>query len=371
MPPTPGGEPTPLSRAANIGRYIVLSLVGKGGMGEVYAAYDPELDRKVAIKLLRVRGNQAEAVEGRSRLLREAQAVAKLSHPNVVVVYDVGAFEDQVFMAMEFIDGHTLTYWMHAAARRWTEVLKVFAEAGRGLAAAHEKDMVHRDFKPDNVMLGTDGQVRVMDFGLARLMIGREAPVAPPPAVPTTRKRFAPPEGRPLVDDDDADLDKTRTIGRSESPPAPERIHAVPGDSPPHPLTETGAVLGTPAYMSPEQFAGRQNDARSDQFSFCIALYEALYGERPFGGTSLPALTASVLGGGFGGPPPDRMCRGGCATSCCAASASSPTRGGRPCARCWRSWRRTATSLAGATSTPARAPSWPACGPPPCAASPF
>src|SRR3954470_14809716 len=172
--PTPSHLPidsasTPLGRGAIIGRYLILSLVGKGGMGEVYAAYDPELDRKVAIKLLRVRGSQAEAVEGRSRLLREAQAVAKLSHPNVVVVYDVGAFEDQVFMAMEFIDGHTLTYWMHAAARRWTEVLKVFAEAGRGLAAAHEKDMVHRDFKPDNVMLGTDGQVRVMDFGLARL----------------------------------------------------------------------------------------------------------------------------------------------------------------------------------------------------------
>ena len=144
---TPDHGKAALARGASIGRYVVLGLVGRGGMGEVYAAYDPELDRKVAIKLLRVRGSQAEADEGRSRLLREAQAIAKLSHPNVVVVYDVGAFEDQVFMAMEFVDGHTLSYWMHAAARRWTEVLKVFAEAGRGLAAAHEKDMVHRDRK--------------------------------------------------------------------------------------------------------------------------------------------------------------------------------------------------------------------------------
>jgi len=302
MPPTPGGDPSPLSRAANIGRYIVLSLVGKGGMGEVYAAYDPELDRKVAIKLLRVRGSQAEAVEGRTRLLREAQAIAKLSHPNVVVVYDVGAFEDQVFMAMEFVDGHTLSYWMHAAARRWTEVLKVFAEAGRGLAAAHEKDMVHRDFKPDNVMLGTDGQVRVMDFGLARLMIGRDGPAAPPPAVPTTAKRFAPPVGRGSFGDDDADLDATRAIGRSEAPAVPEHVHA--SDSANYQLTETGAMLGTPAYMSPEQFAGRHSDARSDQFSFCIALYEALYGERPFGGSSLPALTASVLEGRVRRPSP-------------------------------------------------------------------
>ena len=295
--PAPGGEPAPLSRAANIGRYIVLSLVGKGGMGEVYAAYDPELDRKVAIKLLRVRGSQAEAVEGRSRLLREAQAIAKLSHPNVVVVYDVGAFEDQVFMAMEFIDGHTLSYWMHAAARRWTEVLRVFAEAGRGLAAAHEKDMVHRDFKPDNVMLGADGQVRVMDFGLARLTIGRDGLAPPPAPVPTTGKRFALPGTRGPLGDDDVDLDTTRAIGRSEAPPVPEGVHAVPSDSARYHLTETGAMLGTPAYMSPEQFGGRHSDARSDQFSFCIALYEALYGERPFGGGSLPTLTASVLEG--------------------------------------------------------------------------
>ena len=138
-------------------------------MGEVYAAYDPELDRKVAVKLLRVKpGNGVSRHEGRQRTLREAQAIARLSHPNVVVVFDVGTFQEQVFIAMEFVEGNTVTYWLQAAPRSWQEILKVFMAAGRGLAAAHEKGLVHRDFKPDNVMVGRDSQVRVMDFGLAR-----------------------------------------------------------------------------------------------------------------------------------------------------------------------------------------------------------
>src|SRR5215467_5449218 len=170
--PTPPNErPTspPLTRGASIGRYVILGLVGRGGMGEVYAAYDPELDRKVALKLLRVKPNAGVTMsEGRARTLREAQAIARLSHPNVVVVYDVGTFQDQVFIAMEFVDGETVTLWLETRARRWQEVLKVFLAAGRGLLAAHEKGLVHRDFKPDNVMVGRDGDVRVMDFGLAR-----------------------------------------------------------------------------------------------------------------------------------------------------------------------------------------------------------
>ena len=165
-----------LGRAASLGRYMVLGLVGRGAMGEVYAAYDPELDRKVAIKLLRGKaGDDAEAAAGRVRMMSEAQAIAKLSHPNVVVVYDVGAYQDKVFVAMEFVDGNTLWYWMHAQPRAWPEVLKIFADAGRGLAAAHDKDLVHRDFKPENVMLSADGQVRVMDFGLARSVGRRDA----------------------------------------------------------------------------------------------------------------------------------------------------------------------------------------------------
>lgn len=148
-------------------------------MGAVYAAYDPELNRKVAIKVLRSKaGDSVEAAELRIRMMREAQAIAKLSHPNVITVHDVGAFGDQVFVAMEFVDGHTLSYWMLAEPRAWPDVLRIFAEAGRGLAAAHEKDLVHRDFKPENVMIGVDGQVRVMDFGLARTVEGSTEPFA-------------------------------------------------------------------------------------------------------------------------------------------------------------------------------------------------
>src|SRR3982751_3176886 len=158
-----------LPRGATIGRYVVLGLVGRGGMGEVYAAYGPELDRKVAVKLLRVRpGNGVSRHEGRQRTLREAQAIARLSHPNVVVVFDVGTFQEQVFIAMEFVEGHTAGFWAQSQNRTWQETLKVYLAAGRGLAAAHDKGLVHRDFKPDNVMVSRDGQVRVMDFGLAR-----------------------------------------------------------------------------------------------------------------------------------------------------------------------------------------------------------
>src|SRR3954470_6525584 len=158
-----------LARGASIGRYVVLGLVGRGGMGEVYAAYDPELDRKVAVKLLRVKpGAGVSLTEGRQRTLREAQAIARLSHPNVVVVYDVGTFEEKVFIAMEFLDGNTAGFWTQSQNRTWQETLKVYMAAGRGLAAAHDKGLVHRDFKPDNVMVSRDGQVRVMDFGLAR-----------------------------------------------------------------------------------------------------------------------------------------------------------------------------------------------------------
>src|SRR6187549_3227967 len=169
--PLPDSVPAALARGSSIGRYIVLAMVGRGGMGEVYAAYDPELDREVAVKLLRIkRGVGVSLAEGRQRTLREAQAIARLSHPNVAVVFDVGTYQDQVFIAMEFVEGNTATYWLQASDRSWQDIMKVFLAAGRGLAAAHEKGLVHRDFKPDNVMVGRDNQVRVMDFGLARQM---------------------------------------------------------------------------------------------------------------------------------------------------------------------------------------------------------
>jgi serine/threonine protein kinase/tetratricopeptide (TPR) repeat protein len=267
-------------------------------MGEVYAAYDHELDRKVAVKLLRVKpGNGVSLAEGRQRTLREAQAIARLSHSNVVIVYDVGTFEDQVFIAMEFVDGNTVTYWLQSQLRSWREIIKVFMAAGRGLQAAHDKELVHRDFKPDNVMVTRDGQVRVMDFGLARQVSekGERDPVS---------GEFKP---RPrTIAEAAAAIDRSSSSG--DEPPATLVINQ---DGPVGPdtmemhntrlfdnqLTRTGAMMGTPAYMAPEQFLGTATDARTDQFSFCVALYEALYGERPFGGNSMFALTSNVVQG--------------------------------------------------------------------------
>jgi eukaryotic-like serine/threonine-protein kinase len=283
--PGPAENDNALARAAALGRYMVLGLVGRGAMGEVYAAYDPELDRKVAIKLLRVRGGGG-GNDGRIRLMREAQAIAKLSHPNVVMVYDVGTFQDDVFIAMQFVDGNTIGYWMHAQPRAWPDILKVFADAGRGLAAAHEKDLIHRDFKPENVMISADGHVRVMDFGLARVVIDRHG--NPSPAVATTPVSATVPA-------DDFDPESTRAAGSATA--ATETRPGASTEALKLEITQTGAILGTPAYMSPEQFQGLQVDARTDQFSFCVALYEALYGQRPFFGNTLNELMANVLKG--------------------------------------------------------------------------
>jgi tetratricopeptide (TPR) repeat protein len=281
-----------LERGENVGRFVLIGLLGRGGMGEVYAAYDPELDRKVAVKILHARSEDGEA-----RLLREAQAIAKLQHPNVVVVYDVGKFLDTVFIAMEFVDGNTLGYWMHAAARPWRETLRLYQAAGHGLAAAHELGMVHRDFKPDNVMLTKDGQIRVMDFGLARQVT--EGPGSP---LTTSTIRDARAEAMIAAGrGDDLDLQATRLL----RPPSSDAVDVTTGGMLGLKLTRTGAQVGTPAYMAPEQFTpGRATDARTDQFSFCISLYEALYGERPFDGETMVALTAAVLQGEVR-PPPD------------------------------------------------------------------
>ncbi len=292
-PPPPDSGQATLTRGAAIGRYVVLGLVGRGGMGEVYAAYDPELDRKVAVKLLRVKpGNGVSLVEGRQRTLREAQAIARLSHPNVVVVYDVGTFADQVFIAMEFVEGNTVTYWLQAQPRSRQEVLRVFRAAGRGLAAAHEKGLVHRDFKPDNVMVGRDGEVRVMDFGLARQMT--ERPETPPAAAPRTPVPM-PSDSAPVSAGDPMQtiLLNAQPTGRVTQPVGTE----TSSDMFDVQLTRTGAMMGTPAYMAPEQFMGTPTDARTDQFSFCVGLYEALYGERPFAGNTMFALTTAVVQG--------------------------------------------------------------------------
>jgi eukaryotic-like serine/threonine-protein kinase len=256
-----------------IGRYVVLSKLGAGAMGVVLAAYDPELDRKVALKLLNPRSGPQDAA--RARLQREAQALARLDHPNVVGVYDVGVHEGQLFVGMEFVEGQTLGEWMAAVdePRPWPDVVRVFMEAGRGLAAAHEAGLVHRDFKPDNVMLGNDGRVRVMDFGVAR-----------------------------TNDDPDGEHD-----GGSDGGSAEDVLEQVKRNTGKHrqldALTRTGVMLGTPAYMAIEQFEGREADARSDQFSFCVALYQGLYGQRPFAGDNLEELIRSVADEQIREPP--------------------------------------------------------------------
>ena len=235
--------------------------------------------------------------EGRQRTLREAQAIARLSHPNVVTVYDVGTFRDQVFIAMEFVDGNTASYWVQAQPRTWQEILKVYLVAGRGLQAAHEKGLVHRDFKPENVMVARDGEVRVMDFGLAREIDVRGARHAP---VTTTTAKFG-----------DVRTDGGTIVLHQQKPDAPpvalanaDGVVRELQDTQPSStgtdlfgarLTRTGAIMGTPAYMAPEQFFKAATDARSDQFSFCVTVYEALYGERPFPGNNIQTLVGNIV----------------------------------------------------------------------------
>jgi tetratricopeptide (TPR) repeat protein/predicted Ser/Thr protein kinase len=258
----PRREHIEIDRGDLLGRYVILDVIGRGGMGAVYAAYDPELDRKLAIKLILAprRGDD----EDQQRLLREAQATAQLNHPNVITVHDVGTHAGRVFVAMEFVDGGTLREWIEAGPHPWRAVLERMIAAGRGLAAAHRVGLVHRDFKPANVLVGNDGRLRVADFGLAR-RVGAQTnePTSPNPSLVA------------LADE--------RVTGR----------HTTLSSK----LTMTGALVGTPAYMAPEQYQGLEVDARADQFGFCVALWEALHGERPFAGDNLPALMFAVQQG--------------------------------------------------------------------------
>ena len=275
--PRTSSEPTIPDR---LGRYLIVDQLGEGGMGVVYRAYDPELDRKVAIKLLR--GQTSELA--RSRLLREAQAMAKLSHPNVVPVFDVGTWADQVFVAMDYVPGTTLRAWLDAKPREWREVVAVFVAAGRGLAAAHARGIVHRDFKPDNVLVseastvGAERRVLVLDFGLAK-------GIAHDDALPGAG-------GTDELGTDSAAIELSES-----SPQTGAQTGAQTGGSSrlSEQLTREGAVLGTPAYMAPEQHRGRATDARTDQFSFCVALFEGLWGRRPFAGTTYKALAFNVV----------------------------------------------------------------------------
>ena len=270
-------KPEPdLLAGSKFDRYVILEQVGEGGFGAVYAAYDPKLDRKVALKVLRSSGKEYEA-----RLLREAQAMARLSHPNVVSVFDTGIVGDRLFLAMEFVQGVTLRKWQKAATRPWPEILKKYLEAGRGLDAAHVRELVHRDFKPDNVLLADTGEVKVTDFGIVRL-----TSEAKPEGMPMLLRDLpSRPKGPPPNPDDaEATLD---------APPMLDLPAVTLGT----PVTELGSLVGTPGYMAPEQYLLAPLDARTDQFAFAVALYEALYGKRPFGGDNIVELAHAALEG--------------------------------------------------------------------------
>ncbi len=226
-----------------IGRYEIRGRLGHGGIGVVYDGWDPRLRREVAVKLLHDRGVDS------SRLRREAQALARLSDPHVVEVFEVGTHDGDVFVAMARVEGATLRTWQKD--RGIDEILAAYLQAARGLAAAHRVGVVHQDFKPDNAMMGTDGRVRLLDFGLANLVEARRA----------------------------ASSEATTHDGQAVAP------------------TSDGGIRGTPGYMPVEQLAGRSVDARADQFAWCVALYEALYGHRPFEGDTPAEYVGAVVDG--------------------------------------------------------------------------
>ncbi|MCX4246339.1 protein kinase domain-containing protein [Paraliomyxa miuraensis] len=222
-----------------LGRYLIIDPVGKGALGIVYSAYDPELDRRIAIKVLR-KGLSGGDRQRQENLRAEARSMARLSHPNVVPVFDVGIADERLFIAMELIDGWTLGEWARTEERSWKEIRDVYHLAGQGLVAAHEAGLIYRDFKPSNVMIGRDGRVRVLDFGIADAMAASVLPGSPSAGV--------------------------------------------------------SGGIGTPGYMAPEQYSSDATiDARADQYAFCVSLYEALYGTRPFGGRTVELVRSTTL----------------------------------------------------------------------------
>jgi tetratricopeptide (TPR) repeat protein len=252
----PAARQSAVTPGMTLGRYRLRERIGEGGMGVVFAAYDPELDRTVAVKVLHP-GLGGAGSRGEERLRREGQTMARMAHPNVIRVYDVGVQGDIVFVAMEYIAGGTLKSWLADAPRSADTILAAFAQAARGLAAAHDADLVHRDFKPSNVLVSDDGRVLVTDFGVARASID-----------------------------------------------PPSHQGDAPGVDPlGHTMTRAGSLVGTPAYMAPEQLQGRPVDGRADQFSFCVALWRALYGKAPYAGESWSELAKSTAVGKLVEPP--------------------------------------------------------------------
>ncbi len=268
----PEGVTRELAPGTRSGRYIVLEQLGRGGMGVVYKAYDPDLDRKIALKLLSTRrGSESRGDRARERLLREAKALAQLSHPNVVSAYDVGTLDDDVFVAMELVEGTTLPQWLRDERPSWRQIIGVMIDAGKGIAAAHQAGLIHRDIKPDNIVIGKDGRPRVLDFGLARAASFDESSQDP-------------------VDDEAAQ--------ELEDEHALESGHSLRT-----PMTLAGAVLGTPGYMAPEQYRAGELDEKTDQYSFCVTLYEALFDRRPHVGSTYKQVKQRVLSEPAATPP--------------------------------------------------------------------
>ena len=251
LPSSPSAPAEPVG--PKIGRYHLERVLGAGGMGVVHLAFDPDLERRVALKVLRAQ----TGVDAAKRLQREARAMARLSHPNVVTVHEVGTASGRDYVAMELIEGESLAEWLRSNEHAPHEIIQAFLAAGRGLAAAHHAGIVHRDFKPHNVLRSHDGRVCVTDFGLAR-----EASAAADP------------------------LATTAGSGSSSSSQS-----ALSG------LTVSGSVLGTPAYMAPEQWSGGEVTPATDQFGYCVALWEALTGERPYRGRTAEELKQQVAAG--------------------------------------------------------------------------
>lgn len=245
-------------------RYIILDKLGEGGMGVVYAAYDPKLDRKIALKVLRG-ARSSRSLEAQDRLVAEARALARVSHPNIVTVHDVGVAGDEVFVGMELVDGRSVPAWLDESERTWNEVRELFIGVAQGLIAIHDAGLIHRDVKPENILIDRRGRVRVTDFGLARPMQGAPA----------------------VLEAGEASVVEGAVAG--------PRVD----------LTRSGMHMGTPAFMAPEQFDRSEATEQSDQFSYCVAFWTCLYQQRPFGGDSFIALMNNVVKGRLRAPPTD------------------------------------------------------------------